>query len=684
MEDDRRSAMADATYLSDALSTASFDQQQMLYFLHGDKEQHEQHVKWEALFDTPLFDFSEDAFLTREAKVVKTAQRAFESFRIMKEKKNRDLLAAHSPVHGKGGYGVARLTTNHSGLTDHFALFTQTILSQGTPDQVRYWLPKALALEIIGTYAQTELGHGSNVRALETTATFDEAKDEVVLDMPTITAMKWWPGALGVLATHAIVYARLIVKGKDLGFHAFIVQIRDADHKPMPGVECGDVGPKMGLHGLDSGYLYLRKVRVPRTQMLAKFQQLARDGAYSRVPMKIAKIAYVTMMKARVLIARGAGLHLARNLVIAIRYNVFRRQGFVNGKLGIKGGERKLLDYTVQQSRIFPHLATAYGLFFATKYLQELLHNFDQAVKAAGKDINSIDTAMIPELHATSAGLKAFGTELAGFGVEEARKCCGGHGYHMSSGIAGNVPDYMAQNTYEGDRLPMALQTARALVGTLAGKVEATGTFAYLVQEGAPAIDDAMDLPNLVKVWENVARTAVVAAGEQLMEAADSGMSHDAAWNANHVVLIACAFAHTVMNLVKSFAEGLKLAPADAQPALTRLCLLLALTRLSEVSVAYTKLTPDEGERIDAATKALLTQIRPDAVALVECFGITDRQLASSIARKDGDVYDTVFKWAVKSPLNKPEYVAAVHRDYLEPFLNKKYLAQGNAATAKL
>ena len=36
----------------------------------------------------------------------------------------------------------------------------------------------------------TEIGHGSNVPGLETTATFDEASDQFIIHTPTLTATK--------------------------------------------------------------------------------------------------------------------------------------------------------------------------------------------------------------------------------------------------------------------------------------------------------------------------------------------------------------------------------------------------------------------------------------------------------------------------------------------------------------
>ena len=81
-------------------------------------------------------------------------------------------------------------------------------------EQKEKWLTLAMQYKILGTYAQTELGHGegytitkwrlytyfcsfftgSNVRGLETTATYDADKQEFVLNTPTVTAHKFWPG----------------------------------------------------------------------------------------------------------------------------------------------------------------------------------------------------------------------------------------------------------------------------------------------------------------------------------------------------------------------------------------------------------------------------------------------------------------------------------------------------------
>lgn len=127
-------------------------------------------------------------------------------------------------------------------------MFVGALQSNATPGQLGYWFEKgALSLTgFIGCFAMTELGHGSNVPGLETTATFDEASDQFIIHTPTLTATKWWIGGAAHSATHAAVFAQLIVKGKCYGTKCFVVPLRDPKtYNTLPGINIGDIGKKM-------------------------------------------------------------------------------------------------------------------------------------------------------------------------------------------------------------------------------------------------------------------------------------------------------------------------------------------------------------------------------------------------------------------------------------------------------
>lgn len=173
------------------------------------------------------------------------------------KKKERNFLAFHS-LH------PLFLSFPKQNPPETHQMFIPTLLSQADAEQQAAFLPDALSLKIVGTYAQTELGHGTYVRGLETTATYDARTEQFVLHTPTLSATKWWPGGLGATATHAVVMARLFCgQGVDRGPHAFVVQVRDMEtHKAMPGVKVGDIGPKLGFGSVDNGWLELDHVCI--------------------------------------------------------------------------------------------------------------------------------------------------------------------------------------------------------------------------------------------------------------------------------------------------------------------------------------------------------------------------------------------------------------------------------------
>ncbi|GFR89175.1 acyl-coenzyme A oxidase, partial [Elysia marginata] len=261
---------------------------------------------------------------------------------------------------------LATLNINNSteAVTVHRDMFIPALQRLTSEEQRAKWLPLALNHKIIGTYAQTELGHGTNLRNLETTATFDPQTDEFVMNTPKITSMKWWPGGLGKSSTHAIVLAQLVIAGKNCGLQPFMVQLRSLDdHTPMPGISVGDIGPKLTLNYVDNGFLIMKNVRIPRENMLMGNAHVSRDGKFKQL--KSDKSNYSTMMYVRVLITRWACGTLASAVMIATRYSAVRRQLYIDPQ----GGEVQIIDYQTQQYKLFPAMASMFGIFFTSQKL---------------------------------------------------------------------------------------------------------------------------------------------------------------------------------------------------------------------------------------------------------------------------------------------------------------------------
>lgn len=169
----------------------------------------------------------------------------------------------------------------------HNGAFIPVINSQGTDEQIEKWIPPAEKFQILGCYAQTELGHGSNLSKLETTATFIKETDEWEINSTTFTASKWWIGGLGALSTHAVVQARLFIDGKDYGAHVFVIPLRSLDdHKTFPGVEIGDIGPKAynGFNKMDNGCkdLFILPAKRLHYMTIVEHQTLTSSKSYSK------------------------------------------------------------------------------------------------------------------------------------------------------------------------------------------------------------------------------------------------------------------------------------------------------------------------------------------------------------------------------------------------------------------
>ncbi|KAL8091253.1 peroxisomal acyl-coenzyme A oxidase 1 [Apium graveolens] len=655
--------MEGVDYLADERRKAEFDVDSMKIVWAGSKHVFDVVDRMSKLVAAdPVFRKDERTMLSRKDLFTSSLKKSAHAFKRMNE-----LNLTYEEA------TELRFFVDEPTYTDlHWGMFVPAIKGQGTDEQQEKWLPLAQTMQIIGCYAQTELGHGSNVQGLETTATFDSKTDEFVLHSPTLTSSKWWPGGLGKVSTHAVVYARLLTEGQDHGVHGFIVQLRSLeDHLPLPGITVGDVGTKFGngaYNTMDNGVLRFNHVRIPRNQMLMRVLQVSKEGkcTYSDVPRQL---IYGTMVYVRQKIVKDASNALSRAVTIATRYSCVRRQfGSQNG-----GPETQVIDYKTQQNRLFPLLASAYAFRFVAEWLQWLYGDVTDRLK-----VNDFST--LQEAHACTAGLKSLTTSATADAIEECRKLCGGHGYLCSSGLPELFAVYIPACTYEGDNVVLLLQVARHLVKTvsqLGSGIHPVGTTAYLgrakhLMQCRCEVKKAEDWLNpsaILEAFEARAFRMAVFSAQSLSnfpnpEEGFAELSAD---------LADVAVAHCQLIVVSKFIDKLKqeIHGKGVKRQLELLYNIYALSLLHKHQgefLATRSITAEQASLATAQLRNLYSQVRPNAVALVDSFNYTDHYLGSVLGRYDGNVYPKLYEAAWKDPLND-SVVPDGYVEYIRPLL---------------
>eukprot|EP00897_Mesotaenium_endlicherianum_P001166 jgi/Mesen1/1104/ME000123S00271 len=639
-------------HLQDERSPQLFDVRRMTFALYGGQEAAEQSERFANIVaNDPIFSKSDRPYLPR----VQLVKRALEKSKRVIEKR-LELSLSGAGAADEELYTMWRFVDEVMPIGLNLGMFIPALEQQGTDEQQARWLPLARSFSIIGCYAQTEMGHGSNVQGLETVAEYDPGREEFEIHSPTITSTKWWPGGLGKAATHALVYARLITLGKACGIHAFLVPLRSLEtHEPLPGVTVGDMGPKFGYNTMDNGLLRLDRVRVPRDHMLMRYAQVSKEGQFRRNGH--AKIAYGAMA-----------------VTITVRYSAVRRQFGPP-----QGPETKILDYKTQQHALLPLLATAYAFLFVGRWMMRLYR--DTAPRLAAGDYSTL-----PEVHACTAGLKALTTTATADGIEECRRRCGGNGYLHASGLPELYASYVPAVTFEGDNTILFLQVARYLVKAAgqAGKGERlTGTAEYLNDWrqlssqpcSATCRQDLLDPRVQRQAYAARAARLVFACAQRLSQAPEP----NSAFEAEAVSLVRAARAHCQLIAVTNFAEeatrGLEQELAERGGVARQLkmlsdlyCLALLQFHLGDFLEAKC-VTAEQAAWVHEQVQLLLTQVRPSAVQLVDAFNFTDHYLGSALGRYDGDVYTHLYASAWRDPLNATPVVEGI--EYLRPFLGQ-------------
>ena len=515
-----------------------------------------------------------------------------------------------------------------------FGLFAGSIQRLGTAYHHQKYLPDAASGRLLGCFAMTEIGHGSNVQGLETMATFERERDCFVLHSPSFSAGKNYIGNAGQDGTLATVFAQLELNGQRHGVHAFLVPIRGPDGKPLPGVTIEDNGLKMGLNGVDNGRIWFDWVSVPRIEMLNRFANVTEDGQYhSEIQSQAARFFTMigTLVSGRISIATSANSVAKSALTIAIRYGARRRQF---GPLK-STQETLLLDYPAHQRRLFPLLANVFALDFALKYLVE-----ENEKTGASRGLETL-----------AAGLKAFASWNTTQVIQTCREACGGEGYLAVNRLASLKADTDVYTTFEGDNTVLMQLVAKNLLTEFNDELKGMHPSQLAVFLANQALSTIVRRsPAIVLNTFDSHLRDVHFQLEMLRFRESSTLFHAArtfririkkldpfsAFSSMQRELLSLSKAHVDRVVLQQFVRAAETTGDQSlKIALKRLCDLFALSQIEQNKGWFLEsgaLRPAKSRAITQLIDELCLEIRPDAVQYVDAFGIPDSCLAAPIA----------------------------------------------------
>lgn len=615
---------------------SSFDIQAMKAFLDRDQQQLKDELR--SLFETPDFKLQNKRIKEEYRDLVlewckKLADKGLGGLSYPKAYGGNDDMAAYATIFEMLGHHDLSLAIKYG---VQFGLFGGSVLALGTEQHHKKYLADIGTLQLPGCFAMTETGHGSNVRGLETTATFNADRGTFTVHSPRFEAGKEYIGN-ALHGRMASVFAQLIVGGKNHGVHAILVPLRNEQGEVLPGITVKDNGYKLGLNGVDNGRIWFDQVEVPRENLLNRFGDVDGNGNYSS-PIENPSRRFFTMLGTlvggRVCVPR-AGLSAAKTgLNIAINYALKRRQFAAN----FHDPETLLLDYPSHQRRLMPLLAKTYALDIALDYLTR------RYFKRSEEDIREIESM--------AAGLKAYATWFTTEALQECREACGGKGYLAENRFADLKADTEIFTTFEGDNVVLLQLVAKGVVSEFKKEFHEDGVrallrfvgnristsiveqnpFAIRNTDSAHLLSDEFHL-NAFRFRE---RKMLFSVSQRLRGWIKEGMtSYEAFLKCqNHMIELGKAYAERIV-IEQFVAQKASVEDQDLKLILDKLCALYALHTLEQHKGWYLEhdyMTGNKTKAIRRMIDQLCGELRLEAGALVKAFAIPNASLAAPIA----------------------------------------------------
>ncbi len=621
----------------DAYCMPSFNALKMQSILDGDRSEVIERVK--KLLRDPFFKYdlnSEKDFKRKQTleRVKALALQGLGSYAFPKEFGGGGRVGDHITVFETLAYGDLSLLIKFG---VQFGLFGGSVFNLGTEKHHRKYIEPLGKADLLGCFAMTETGHGSNVRGLQTTAIYNHEKRSITVNSPTHEAGKEYIGN-ALHCSLAAVFAQLIVDGENHGVHAILVPMRDKNSNLLEGIKVEDCGYKIGLNGIDNGRIWFDNVEVSVENLLDRYGSIGKDGIYSSSIKSVNK-RFFTMLGALVVgrICVGqAGVNASKSaLTIAIKYANKRRQFAANDS----ELETLLLDYPTHQRRLLPRLARTYGYYLSISKLSE--------------DYIKADEVQMRKIETKAAGLKAMATWHATKTIQECREACGGKGYLLENRLGTLKGDSDIFTTFEGDNTVLLQLVAKGLLTEFKQSFHDEGFTAVIrylgerisntINEYNPiyrrntSTDHLLDRRFHSHAFRYREKKLLISLSQRMQDYLKKRINPYDAFLKCQSHMVALAKAYIERLVLKDFDTTInELKDGKEKTALSKMCDLYALSVMEEHKGWYLESDYMDGSKTKAIRRVvtkLCAEIRPDSLGYVDAFGIPDDLLGAEIIR---------------------------------------------------
>ena len=516
-----------------------------------------------------------------------------------------------------------------------FGLFGGAILLLGTEKHHRQYLNLLHEAKLLGCFAMTETGHGSDVKGLETTATYLPSTKEIEIHTPHFGAGKEYIGN-ALHAEMAVVFAQLIVGGENKGVHAILAPMRNEEGKVVKGVEVMDCGEKMGLNGVDNGRIWFTNLKVPVGNLLDRYGSIDENGQYQS-PIANGSKRFFTMLGALVVGRISVGLSgvacSKKALAIAVKY-AFKRRQFESRK----GQETLIMDYPSHQKRLFPLVSETIALSFTLQKLNQ------QYAAASDEDYRKIETL--------AAGLKAKATWLCTKTIQTCREACGGKGYLSENQLAALKADSEIFTTFEGDNTVLMQLVAKGVLTEFRQNFHDSGSIAVIrfimgklnlkmkefkaLEKRNTNKDHLMSEEFLKDAFDFRYQKTLFTLADRMRKFVQRKVDgHDIFLNTQlHMIDLADAYIDKIT--MEAFFEAVDQSPeGSVRKALRTQCVFYGLHKIYEHRGWYLETDYMEGNKSKAIRghmNKMMKDHKSDLLAWVDSFGIPDQLIQAPIA----------------------------------------------------